>query len=69
MSFPDRRHWLVLSRLLDDLLELGPQAQLRRIGALRAVDPALAAELDLLLDAFERLKASRFLLDPADDDA
>jgi hypothetical protein len=68
MRLPDRRHWRVLSPLLDKLLELAPEAQLRQLADLRAVDQALAEQLQLLLDAFARLKTSRFLLDPVDDE-
>ena len=45
----DAERWQRLSPLLDALIELEPDARLARLEALRAEDPALAAELEALL--------------------
>jgi eukaryotic-like serine/threonine-protein kinase len=54
-------HWPRLSHLLDELLDLPRLAREERLQALRAQDPALAAEAAGLLDAAARADAQRFL--------
>jgi eukaryotic-like serine/threonine-protein kinase len=61
MSLPDPERWAQLSPMLDELLDLPPQAQEARLAHLRASDPALADELDTLLQA-DRLAAASGLL-------
>lgn len=56
--------WLRLSPLLDELLELDAPARAARLDALRAQDPALAAELAPLLQRQEALEKSDFLAKP-----
>ncbi len=72
MSLPDPERWAQLSPMLDELLDLSPQAQVAQLAALRASDPALASELDTLLQASRLAKASGLLsgdagLIPLDD--
>jgi len=61
VSLPDAERWAQISPLLDELLDLSPQAQADWLAALQASDPALAHELDRLLQA-NRLAAASGLL-------
>ncbi|WP_374562912.1 protein kinase [Ideonella sp.] len=61
LMLPDRERWQQLSPLLDELLDLAPAPQAARLAALRAEQPALAAELALLLDAHHSAAEARFL--------
>jgi eukaryotic-like serine/threonine-protein kinase len=62
MRLPDPEHWAQLSPLLDELLDLSsPEAQMARLADLQASDPALADELDALLQADCSAKASGLL--------
>jgi eukaryotic-like serine/threonine-protein kinase len=61
MSMPSHRQWEQVSPLLDELLDLEPQARRARLAELRAEEEALAAELEVLLDAAAEMGASSFL--------
>ena len=61
MSLPRAKRWAQLSPMLDELLDLSPEAQVARLAALRTSDPALADELDMLLQQ-NRLAAASGLL-------
>lgn len=53
--------WQRASPLLDELLELGPPDRTRRLAALAAQDPELAAELERFLSAGARAESEGFL--------
>ena len=61
MSLPRAKRWAQLSPMLDELLDVSPEAQVARLAALRTSDPALADELDMLLKQ-NRLAAASGLL-------
>ena len=61
----DRRRWLALSPLMDELLEASPAERERRLAQLKLEDPAAAEELQGLLVRAEELEAERFLSEPA----
>jgi eukaryotic-like serine/threonine-protein kinase len=61
MRLPDAERWAQLSPLLDELLDLSAEAQADRLMDLRVTDPALADELDTLLQAGRLAKASGLL--------
>jgi serine/threonine protein kinase/tetratricopeptide (TPR) repeat protein len=68
MTLPDRERWNQLTPWLDELLELTPEAQRRRLAELRAHDASLADELEALLNTARRAEASQFLSGAAQDD-
>ena len=53
--------WLAISPLLDDLLEMGVAEREARLEQLRQTDPALAADVQLLLAGEEVVKRDAFL--------
>ena len=61
MSVPDAERWNRLSPRLDELLDLEPGRRQERLDALRAEDPALAAELASLVADAEQAEQARFL--------
>lgn len=65
MDETEKRRWLTLSPLLDELLDLDDEARAERMAALRREDAALAAELQVLLDKDAELQAQGFLARPA----
>ncbi|PZP35218.1 MAG: hypothetical protein DI603_04920 [Roseateles depolymerans] len=65
MDETEKRRWLTLSPLLDELLDLDDEARAARMAALRREDAALAAELQVLLDKDAELQAQGFLARPA----
>ena len=61
MIVGDVERWQQISPLLDGLLDLPPERRAERLAALRAEDPALAAELEALIGHGARADASHFL--------
>ncbi|MBT9599242.1 MAG: serine/threonine protein kinase [Vitreoscilla sp.] len=61
----DKAHWLRLSPLLDELLDLGEAERAVRLAALQAEDPGLAEELVGLLGRMDTLERQAFLDTPA----
>jgi serine/threonine-protein kinase len=61
----DKAHWMRLSPLLDDLLDLGEAERAVRLAALQAEDPGLAEELVGLLGRMDTLERQAFLDAPA----
>ena len=61
MTIPDAERWKLISPLLDELLDLDPEARAARLDALRADDPGLAAELSGLVGDVARAEADQFL--------
>jgi hypothetical protein len=61
MSLPDAERWAQLNPMLDELLDLSPAAQRARLADLRVSNPALAVELDTLMQAARLAKASGWL--------
>jgi len=60
-----KSRWQELSPLLDELLDLAPPAQAQRLQALRAQDPALADDLQTLLQRQAEMENTTFLNQPA----
>ena len=65
MKVPDPARWAVLSPQLDELLDLEPDARVKRLAALRAQDRQLADELTALLAGPESPGGARFLAQTA----
>lgn len=65
MDALDKKRWLALSPLLDELLDLDEPARGQRLAQLRAEDPALAEHLDALLVRDAALSRQGFLEQPA----
>lgn len=61
MTLPDRQRWQQLSPLLDELLDLGKAERRARLTELRATDPGLAAELQVMLSAAGQAEQASFL--------
>lgn len=61
MSSIDKARWDVLSRALDDLLDLEPTARAARLAEIAHEDPPLAAELQELLREHEAVSRKSFL--------
>jgi serine/threonine-protein kinase len=61
LSAVDKDRWRVLSPHLDRGLELAGEARAAWLAALRAEDPALAAEIEALLDKHSALEREGFL--------
>lgn len=61
MALPDPTRWAQLSKALDPLLDLEPDARQAALSQLRASDPALADELGPLLEADSQARADQFL--------
>ncbi len=57
----NRDHWQALSPLLDRALEMSGDERAAWLGVLRADEPALAAELETLLDEANAVGRERFL--------
>ena len=57
--------WPVLSPLLDELLDLPPEARATRLAQLRAEDQTLADDLEELLSRQDAMEAAAFLDQPA----
>ncbi|MFT7721911.1 MAG: serine/threonine-protein kinase [Roseateles sp.] len=64
MDPADKRRWLALSPLLDELLDLAPAERGERLAALRAADPATADQLADMLARADGLAAQGFLSQP-----
>jgi serine/threonine-protein kinase len=62
----DVERWQRLSPLLDEVLDLPPPERVLRLVSLTAEDPALAADLEMLLDAHEQAGQEGFLDGVAD---
>lgn len=60
-----KSRWLELSSLLDEILDLDAPARGERIAALREDDPALADELQALLERQDDIERRKFLEQPA----
>ena len=60
----DKARWPLLSPLLDEVLDLDADARAARLATLRAQDPALAADLEALLERERALEQSDFLASP-----
>jgi serine/threonine-protein kinase len=61
MSISSNERWQVLSRHLDDVLEMSEPERIAWLSSLRATDPALAADLAALLDERSSLSREGFL--------
>ncbi|HWA56172.1 MAG TPA: protein kinase [Gemmatimonadales bacterium] len=61
----DRERWARLRPLLEEALELGPDARATWLGRQRERDPALAQELEAMLAEEHRLEQEGFLADDA----
>src|SRR4029450_3465791 len=60
----DRARWAVLSPYIDEALEMPGAARPRWLEGLRSRDPTLAADVEALLDEYDRLEAEEFLERP-----
>ncbi|MFG6414790.1 protein kinase [Roseateles sp. DC23W] len=60
----DKQRWLALSPLLDELLDLEPDARQQRLAQLQADDPDTAADLQRLLARAQDLEQQCFLSQP-----
>ncbi|RZL32487.1 MAG: serine/threonine protein kinase, partial [Rubrivivax sp.] len=65
MDALDKRRWLSLSPLLDELLDLAPPERAARLAELQAEDPETAAQLQRLLTRADDLQQQGFLSQPA----
>lgn len=69
MTLPDGTRWRQLAPLLDQLLELAPEARRPWLAELRERDAPLADELASLLEAARRAESAGFLSGAAHDEA
>src|SRR4029434_6649528 len=60
----DRARWAVLSPYIDEALEMQGAARPPWLEGLRSRDPTLAADVEALLDEYDRLEAEEFLERP-----
>jgi len=61
----DKQRWLALSPLLDELLDLAPEARDERLAGLRGQDPEAAEQLQRFLARAQQLQSEGFLSQPA----
>jgi serine/threonine protein kinase/Flp pilus assembly protein TadD len=57
----DVRRWSRASKHLDDLLDLSAEGRAQHLASLRAIDPDVANDVQVLLDAHRRLTAEGFM--------